>query len=107
MKTKTGKEQIQRIEESLIKEVFLRSKMSVKEARHIIAGFRSPRDMTRKVSKEEFEWITRQMERSNLLKLTKGYFFIPLNNASMATLIALKLLDARPIDPVKMKMEVN
>ena len=107
MKTKTGKEQIQRIEESLIKEVFLRSKMSVKEARHIIAGFRSPRDMTRKVSKEEFEWITRRMERSNLLKVTKGYFFIPLSNASMATLIALKLLDARPISLVKMKMEVR
>ena len=36
-----------------------------------------------------------------LLKVTKGYFFIPLSNASMATLIALKLLDARPISLVK------
>ena len=101
MKTKTGKEQIQRIEESLIKEVFLRSKMSIREARHIIAGFRSPRDMTRKVSKEEFEWITRRMERSNLLKANRGYFFVPISNASMAMLMALKLLDARPINLVK------
>ena len=101
MKTKTGKEQIQRIEESLIKEVFLRSKMSIREARHIIAGFRSPRDMTRKVSKEEFEWIIRRMKRKNLLKANRGYFFVPISNASMAMLMALKLLEARPINLVK------
>ncbi len=105
MKTKTGKEQIKRIEESLTKEVFLHGKMSVKEARHIIAGFRSPRDMTRKVSKEEFKWITRRMERNNLLKVNRGYFFIPLSNASMAMLMALKLLDARPISLAKMEMD--
>lgn len=103
MKTKTGNEQIQRIEESLTKEVFLRSKMSVNEARHIIAGFRSPKDMTRKVSKEEFRWIVGRMKRKNLLKLTKGYLFIPLTNASMAMLMALKLLDARPINLMKME----
>ena len=105
MKTKSGDEQIRRIEEYLVKEVFLHGKMSIREARHIIAGFRSPRDMARKVSKEEFEWITRRMERSNLLKLTKGYLFIPLNNASMATLIALKLLDARPISLMKAEVK--
>ena len=107
MKTKTGNEQIQRIEEILIKEVFLRSKMSIREARHIIAGFRSPRDMARKVSREEFSWIIRRMKRKNLLKANRGYFFVPISNASMAMLMALKLLDARPINLMRMEAEVK
>ena len=101
MKTKSGDEQTRRIEEYLVKEVFLHGKMSVREARHIIAGFRSPRDMARKVSREEFSWIIRRMERSNLLKANRGYFFVPVSNASMAMLMALKLLDARPVSLVK------
>jgi hypothetical protein len=94
IKSKTGEEQVKRIEDTIIQAVFRREGITAKELRHHLSGFRSSEDSGHKVKRQEIDSILNRMVDERLLKWHVGCLFIPMNPYSLMRLAQIGLVQA-------------
>ncbi len=99
--------QIAKIENFIFVDVYKKDKVSIKTLRHDLSGFRSPRNPhgNQKMTREEINSIISRLYKKGLLrKQQRRFVWIPVNSKTLEKLSELGLIEARPINLMKMEV---
>lgn len=85
----TENAQIEKIEKVILEKVLEKGRFPLKDLRHELSGFRSPKDPNgiKKITKEEIDWIIGRLYRQNLIRQQRRWLWIPM---SMQTILKIE-----------------
>ena len=103
----TEENQIAKIENFIITEVYMNDKVSMKTLRHELSGFRSPRNPhgNQKITREEVDSIILRLYKKGLIRKQRRFVWIPVRSKTLRKLSELGLIDTKPMN--LLKAEVN
>ena len=103
----TEENQIAKIENFIITEVYMNDKVSMKTLRHELSGFRSPRNPhgNQKITREEVDSIILRLYKKGLVRKQRRFLWIPVSSKTLRKLSELGLIDTKPMN--LLKAEVN
>ena len=107
--TESEEKQIAKIENFIIADVYTNDRISIKTLRHDLSGFRSPRNSNgyQKITREEIDSIILRLYRQGLVRRQRRFLWIPTNSKTLGKLNELGLIEARPINLMRMEAEVK
>ena len=96
--------QIAKIEDFILETVFSAGRLDYHVLREKLSAFPNPRNPSHKLTKEDSMWLIGRLIREGLVRKQRRFLWIPISSKTLMKLSELGLIEARPINLMKMEV---